>query len=145
MLCTLGLFVFETNTAPLLSLERETKWRYESSARIGLRDAQQYVGPGKQSVKLKGILVPEVTGGAHNIDELHNMADEAKAWTLIDATGKVWGQFFIEQARETYTKPLPTGEARKIEFELGLLRADSKQLDNQVMGDINVQNNRATA
>jgi len=135
MLMTLGLFVFSLQTAPLNQLKRNASWKHASNSRIGKRDAKQYLGPGDEKVTLQGVIAPEITGGPANLEELRGMADQGKAWTLIDASGEVWGQFIINDINEDRTHFLPTGEARKIEFSLSLERTDNPP--SELLGDIN--------
>ncbi|BFM16258.1 phage tail protein [Maricurvus nonylphenolicus] len=135
MLMTLGLFVFTLQTAPLNGVQRQASWKHKSNPRVGQRDANQYLGPGDEYVTLPGVLAPEITGGPSNLEELRTMAGTGDAWLLIDATGAVWGQYIIESIDDKRTRPLPTGEARKIEFSIKLKRVDSDRLEQ--LGDIN--------
>lgn len=134
MLMTIGLFVFSLQTAPLKTLQRQTNWKHASNPRVGRRDALQFVGPGDENITLAGVLAPEITGGPSHLEELRSMADTGKAWTLIDATGRVWGQYVIENMDDGHSHALPSGEARKIEFSLNLKRRDDAL--SEQLGDI---------
>lgn len=140
MLMTLGLFVFELKSLPLKQLQRSANWRHPKSERVGERAARQFLGPGDETIDLSGTLMPEITGGPSNLDMVREMADQGKAWGLVDGNGSVWGQFVIESVQDTRSEFLPTGEARKIEFSLKLVRLDTRRTDQ--LGDLSDINNR---
>lgn len=134
MLATLGAFVFQLKTAPFDKLARSTNWRWAANNRVGRRPAYQHVGPGEDSITLSGALMPELTGGRANLDTLRWMADEGKAWPLIDGEGHIYGLWLIESLSETRSEMFKDGAARKIEFSLGLKKADDSKVEQ--MGTI---------
>jgi phage protein U len=62
MMMILGMFVFSLPTLAYHELQRQTEWKHASTARVGLRDAHQYVGPGDDTITLSGWVAPELTG-----------------------------------------------------------------------------------
>jgi len=120
----LGLFVFSLPTAAYQQLQRQRAWQHASHARIGTRAAYQYTGPGEESIRLSGLIAPDITGTAASLDELQTLADAGQPLPLVDGTGKVYGAYVIDRLNETQRLFFPDGRARKIEFELSLLRVD---------------------
>jgi phage protein U len=68
--------------------------------------------------------MPEVTGGRLSLLALELMAEQGKAWPLIEGGGTIYGMYVIENLSQTKTEFFASGEARKIEFSLGLKRVD---------------------
>lgn len=124
MMMTLGMFVFGMQTVAYQEFQRQTEWRHGSTARIGVRPARQYLGPGDDSITLPGVLLPELCGSSLSLDAMRVMADTGKAWPLIEGTGRIYGLYVIESLRETRSLFFQDGAARRIEFTLSLTRID---------------------
>lgn len=120
----LGLFVFGLRTVPYQQLQRQRQWRHPSLGRVGLRPARQFAGPGDDTITLSGVLLPEITGGKLWLTVLEAMADEGKAWPLIEGTGLFYGLYVIEDLSNTDGLFFTDGAARKIDFSLVLKRTD---------------------
>lgn len=124
MLMALGLFVFEMGTLPYQELQRRRDWRHERSARVGVRPATQFLGPGEDTITLQGTLIPELAGKASSIDQLADMADEGDDLALVDGDGNVFGYFVITAIDDRRSVFLDNGIARKIDFAIDLARVD---------------------
>lgn len=129
MMMTLGFFVFTLPTANYNSLQRQTDWRHAEQQRIGARPVYQFLGHSGDRITLSGVLMPEVTGGRMPLDLLRVMAEEGKAWPLLEGTGRYYGFFAIESINETSSEFLIDGMPQKITFTMNLLRVDDKKLD----------------
>lgn len=129
MMMTLGFFVFGLPTASYQSLQRQMNWNHAEQQRVGARPAYQYTGPGADTITLPGTLYPEITGGRVTLDLLRVMAEEGKAWPLIEGTGRVYGFWAITSISETSSVFFPDGSPQKIEFSLSLTRVDEKRID----------------
>ena len=125
----LGMFVFSLPTLAYHELQRQTEWKHASTARVGLRDAHQYVGPGDDTITLSGWVAPELTGSLYSLDALRMMADTGKAWPLVEGTGRILGIWVIESISETSTLFFQDGAARRIEFSISLKRIDDGKVD----------------
>jgi hypothetical protein len=121
-LAALGLFVFELATFPFQDIERSSEWRHAAAARVGERDAHQYVGPGDETVSIAGAIMPEAAGSFGSIDTLRRMADEGDAHTFLAGNGRVWGSFVITRLRDRHDFLLADGVARKVDFQIELKR-----------------------
>ncbi len=64
----LGEYRFSIDTAAYQQLQRTTEYRWQSQARVGRLPAQQYVGPGSDSITLNGIIHPYYKGGLKQLD-----------------------------------------------------------------------------
>ena len=129
MLMCLGMFVFEASSVPYQQLQRSTEWRHASQSRVGDRPAYQFVGPGTDTITLSGTLLPEFTGGRLDLDEIRDMADQGKAWPLVEGTGKQYGLWVITRVQETSSTFFRDGAAAKIEFTLTLEHVDDERTD----------------
>jgi phage protein U len=127
MLMTYGMFVFELKTAPYQTLGRSSEWRHPTQSRVGAAPAHQYLGPGDDEITLEGVLMPQLTGGQSHLDELRGLADEGKAWPLIEGSGRMYGWYSITSIQETKTHHLADGTAQRIEFRLSLAKVDQDQ------------------
>lgn len=127
MMMTLGMFVFSLDTAAYQELQRQTEWRHPETSRIGALPARQYLGPGADTVQITGVLYPQLTGGQESLDELREMANEGKAWPLIEGTGRMYGFYAITALSETGQAHLRDGAAQRIEFQLSLARVDEER------------------
>ena len=137
MLMVLGLFVFERRTLPYQSMQYSKDYRWASNDRIGKTPAYQFLGEGETSRTLSGVLYPEITGGRLSLTAIEVMANEGRAWPLIDGLGVILGMYVIEKITHTHTELFSDGSARKIEFSLSLKRVDDSVA--AIYGDLKTQ------
>lgn len=136
MLMALGMFVFQTSSVPYQELQRRTEWRHASQSRVGDRPAYQFLGPGADTITLSGTLLPEFTGGRVDLDEIRDMADQGRAWPLVEGTGRQYGLWVITNVDETSSTLYRDGAAAKIEFSLTLEHVDDERTD--MIGDLTI-------
>lgn len=132
MLMALGQFVFSMSTLAYQDMQRQNQWRHPSHSRVGARPARQYVGPGDETISLKGVIAPELTHSTKTLDEVRAMANTGQAWSLVSGTGDVYGAYVIESVNETGSYFLPDGTPRRIDFSLQLARVDEERGGAQV-------------
>ena len=123
-LMALGMFLFQIPTLAYDELQRKTDWRFARSARIGARDAVQFLGPGDERISLSGAVYAEITDGRVSIDQLREMADQGEALPLIDGAGTVFGNFVLLAVDERHTAMMADGRPLRIDFGIDLLRVD---------------------
>ncbi|NNC24247.1 phage tail protein [Salinisphaera sp. USBA-960] len=132
MMMSYGQFVFGLSTAAYDELQRQTAWRHPTSDRVGARPAHQYLGPGDDTIRLRGELLPHFTGGQQNLDELRAMAEKGNAWPLIEGTGHNYGVYVISRLNETHDHFFHDGAAAHIRFDLALERVDDDQAQARI-------------
>lgn len=132
MLMALGQFVFSMSTLAYQDMQRQSQWRHPSHSRVGARPGRQYIGPGEETITLKGVIAPELTGSTKTLDEVRAMAGTGQAWSLVSGTGDVYGAYVIESVSETSSHFLPDGTPRRIEFSLQIARVDEERGGTQV-------------
>jgi len=137
MMLTLGLFVFQLQTVPYQSLQRDVDYRWPANNRVGLRPLPQFLGVNEEKITLSGVLMPEITGGRLSLMALNLMADEGKAWPLLEGSGTIYGMFVVNSVSETHTEHFFNGAARRIEFTLTLTRVDESLA--AMFGDMKAQ------
>ena len=135
---TLGMFVFAMDTLPYQQLQHRAGWRLPGNSRVGQRKSVQFLGPDDETVTLSGVLVPELTGGDTALSMVRLMADQGRAWPLIDGGGEIWGFYMIESLEAGRTLFHSDGKARRIEFTLSLRRVDGDSLSD-MLGQITGQ------
>jgi len=137
VLMVLGLFVFERRTLPYQSMQYTKDYRWASNNRIGKSPAYQFLGEGETTRTLSGTLYPEITGGNLSLLAIELMANEGRAWPLIDGSGMIHGMYVVEKVTHTHTDLYSDGSARKIEFNLTLKRVDESLV--VMYGDLKAQ------
>lgn len=129
MMMVLGLYVFMLRTVPYQELQYQRNWRHATNSRVNRRPSTQFLGPDNDTLTLSGVLLPEITGGRLSLLTLEQMAEQGKAWPLIEGSGTIYGMFVIENLSQTRTEFFAGGEARRIEFSLTLKRVDESLTD----------------
>ena len=137
MMLALGMFVFMRQTLPHQTLQRDAEYRWPSNSRVGKRDSFQFLGPGEEKITLAGTLYPELTGGKLTMTAIRLMADQGRAWPLLDGTGTIYGMYVINNISETGSLLFADGTPRKIDFTLTLTRVDESLA--ALYGDIGEQ------
>jgi phage protein U len=137
MLMALDQFVFGLDTLAFQELQRQTQWKHRRSSRINARDANQYLGPGEDTITLSGVLAPELTGDLASLVELRQMADAGAAYAMVDGAGTVYGAFIIEGLTEGQTLHYEDGVPRRVEFSISLSRTDDDKASSapRALGD----------
>ena len=84
----------------------------------------QWLGKGRESIALEGVIAPGVIGRAQSLDDLRALADKGQPLMLVAAPdangGFVHGRFVIRRIEETGAYLAPDGTPRRIEFRLEL-------------------------
>ena len=137
MMLALGMFVFMRQTLPHQTLQRDAEYRWPSNSRVGKRDSFQFLGPGEEKITLAGTLYPELTGGKLTMTAIRLMADQGRAWPLLDGTCTIYGMYVINNISETGSLFFADGTPRKIDFTLTLTRVDESLA--ALYGDIGEQ------
>lgn len=116
----LGDYRFSIDTAAYTQLERSTAWRWAAVERVGARPAQQFIGPGEDTITLDGSIYPYYKGGLGQVSAMRAAAAKGEPLLMLDGTGRVWGLYCITEVRETQTVFFSGGQPRKIDFTISL-------------------------
>lgn len=116
----LGQYQFGIDTAAHQSLRRSAEYRWPRQERIGREPAAQFMGPGAQSIDIRGLIVPEFRGGLRQVDRMRAEADRGEPLILVDGLGNVLGKWVIESVSEEHSHLAADGHPRKIDFSLRL-------------------------
>lgn len=122
-----------------LELQYQRSWRHAANSRVNRRPSTQFLGPDNDMLTLSGVLMPEITGGRLSLLALEQMAEQGKAWPLIEGSGTIYGMYVIEGLKQTKTEFFRDGMPRRIEFTLSLKRVDESLSD--MFGDLSAQLN----
>ena len=86
-------FTFSLATAAWQELARSTAWRWRRAERLGAAPARQYVGPGDDTIRLRGTVYPAERGaGIRQIDDLRAAAAAGEPLRLTAAPGDGGGR-----------------------------------------------------
>ena len=118
----LGQFDFSLSTAAYQQFSRATAYRWQGQNRYGQLPAQQFTGYGDDTITLAGVIIPEFSGGLHQLDKLRAEADKGAPLPLIDGLGQLWWPWVIQSIEETQAVLLSNGLPRRLEFNLKLIR-----------------------
>jgi len=77
-----------------------------------------------ETITLSGQLLPELTGGRLSLLALQTMAEQGRAWPLIEGTGTIYGMFVIEKITQDNKQFFANGQPREINFSITLKRVD---------------------
>lgn len=121
VLLQLGEYQFSVGTAAHQSIARKHEWRWAQVDRLSRTPAQQYVGPGVESISLQGLLYPEFAGDDDQIAAMRAQADLGEPLLLVDHFGNVFGLYCIRSIAATGTALDPKGLPRRIEFSIELV------------------------
>jgi len=123
-LMTLGMFVFETDTLPFVTMGRQQDWRFAQTDRFGARKATQFIGVGDDKITLSGALYGGQIGDYGSLTQIREMADTGDAYVLLDGLGNVMGNWFIRSLKDDSSLFYIDGVPRKKDFSLDLERAE---------------------
>lgn len=124
VLLMLGGFKFSINTAAFTQMQRSSAWQWPAQARIGQRSALQFIGPGDDTLVLPGVVYSDFRGGSYQLDALRRMAAMGQPLPLLNAHGRVLGNWVIDKIDETASEFHADGTPRKQEFSISLRRFD---------------------
>ena len=122
VLMRLGAYTFALNQAAYQQLQRSSAYRWPGQARLGRLPAQQYLGPGEETLSLEGALYPHFKGGLKQLEDMRREADKGQPLMLTDGRGHIWQHWVITQVDETHRVLFENGTPRKIAFRLHLAR-----------------------
>jgi phage tail protein len=130
----LGSWVFGVPGLDFNRLSRRFEYRWHPQERIGSRPAQQFMGPGEETLDIRGVMYP------------HNSFSGPSAWSALNAmrvaaegTGGVGtsyplaathggqtsalylGTWCIRQIRDEQEFFFPNGDPRKVEFAISIV------------------------
>ncbi|MFI8418500.1 phage tail protein [Serratia sp. NPDC078593] len=137
MMLTLGIYVFKLRTLPYQTIKRDISYQWPENKRVGQRATSQFLGPDVETITLSGQLMPELTGGRISLAVLQVMADQGRAWPLIEGSGMIYGMFVIQRLSQTGTQLFPDGQPRQINFDITLKRVDESLY--AMFGDLRTQ------
>lgn len=121
----LGSFMFSLNTAAIQEMQRSTEHRWASQELFGEHEVLQYLGPGKETITLPGVVYPSYRGGTGQIEKLRQLAASGEPQNLVAATGGILGEWVIESVEEKQSTFAAFGVPRKQEFVIRLRNYDN--------------------
>lgn len=121
VLIRLGPFKFSIRTLNLQDLDRIWDYRWEAVNRVGERPAMQFMGPGEETVGLRGIIYPHYMGGFGQLERMRESAAGGNPYHLATGYGRNYGKWCIKSIGDQHTLLFPDGSPRKVEFDIDLV------------------------
>ena len=119
-LLALGSYRFSVDTAAYQELTRTTEYRWPSQPRLGRRPARQFVGPGEDTIALRGVIYPHHQGGLGQLDDMRTEAEQGAPLQLVGGDGRVLGRWVVARIEETQPEHWSDGAPRRQDFVLEL-------------------------
>lgn len=135
ILMQLGDYRFSLARAAYDELQRTTEYRWQAQPRLGRAPAYQYVGPGPETLRLRGTVYPAFRAGPAPLDALRAEAGQGRPLLLTDGTGRVWGRWAVTRLEETRTVFFADGTPRRIDFRLDLANYGPDHAETARLGD----------
>lgn len=113
-------YVFAMGGLPQTMLDRTFEYRWDAANRLGRRPAMQFLGPGEETVSIRGTIYPPYFG---SFSMLQSMRAEAMAGTprpFVTQYGEYHGIWCIRSIRDNQGPYWPDGYPRKVEFTIEL-------------------------
>jgi phage protein U len=102
-------------------LVRRFEYRWEPQMRVGMRPAEQFMGPGEEMLDIRGVLYPHYAGGYNQLNDMRAAAMSGVPYGLADAKGIYYGRWCIRMIRDEQEYFHPNGDPRKVEFSIDLV------------------------
>ncbi len=118
----LGWYQFGIDKAAYKQLSRSTEYRWQGQDRIGRQPAQQYIGPGRETITLNGTIYPFYKGGLGQLESMRALAGRGAPLILVDGLGVIWGKWVITRIEETQSNFFGDGVPQKVGFKMDLAR-----------------------
>ena len=119
-LMALGEYVFGIDSAAYDELRQAAEYRWPSQDRIGRPPARQWIGPGEETINLRGTIYPVRRRAEAELDALRAEALKGEPRRLQLGTGEILGLWVIERVSATGSAFLEGGAPRKAEFSVRL-------------------------
>jgi hypothetical protein len=122
-LMAVGPYRFKVVGLNYQSLDRAFEYRWRPQERIGRRPAMQFMGPGMETVSLKGVLYPQDPRLGNGFSQLERMRREAMAGVprgVASNLGRYYGLWCITKISDVQSYFSKDGAPRKVEFTIDL-------------------------
>ena len=120
MLIAWGGFTFEMGAMAFDRLTRNAEARWKDHDIIGRRPAGQFLGPGKRTLTLVGVVfaAEDGQGAAAQVAALEAASDAGQVNSLVTGTGKVYGPFRLETVAPEETFHDESGAPARVGYTL---------------------------
>lgn len=119
-LLMLGDFVFSAGRAAHQTLERANEYRWAQQDRLLRTPAMQWTGPGKETIRLSGVIYTRHSISTGHLDAIRRMASRGEPYDLTGGDGTLYGRYVITNVTENGSELDASGLARVIDFTLEL-------------------------
>lgn len=118
----LGGLKFSVNTAAYQSFRRTSEFRWPAQERIGARPALQWVGPGRDTIELAGVIYPHYKGSLSYLDALALQSGTGVPLPLVCGLGYWYGFWCLERLSSDRSYFAAGGSPMKVEFRITISR-----------------------
>lgn len=123
----LGALRFEIGGLDYQELERRFDYRWTPQERLGRRPAQQFLGPGEETITLKGVIYPNHPLFRNSLSELNRLRSSAMSGAFFNfgvnvggGVGRFLGRWCIKSISDSQSI-FRGGTPSKVEFTVELV------------------------
>lgn len=115
-----GPYAFEANGMGYEELTHQAGGRWKDHEIIGRRPAGQYLGPDKETVKIKGVVFPldNGAGSVRGVKALQEASRAGQTHPLATGRGELLGQYRLEKISRAEALLIDNGAALKVSYDL---------------------------
>lgn len=117
----LGPAEFSTATQAYRELNEEWEWAWRDQQRLQSDPVWQFVGRGRRSRELSGVIYPGQIGSEAGLRQLIDRADNGSPMLMTAATGDVLGYWALLTLTRTEEQHYQDGMPRKVAFSMQLV------------------------
>ncbi len=125
-------FRFGVSELNYKDLQRNFEYRWSAQNRLGRRPAQQFLGPGEETVTLQGVIYPrDPRFGGHGWSQLKGMRKSGAAGTFFPMAsnmGVYHGIWCIKSIGDNQGEFAPSGSPQKVDFTISLTHYGPDQI-----------------
>lgn len=117
----LGPVEFSTSTQAYRELRESYEWVWREQQRLQNDLAWQYVGRGRRSRELSGVIYPGQIGSESGLRQLIERANTGSPMLMTAASGDVLGYWALQTLDRTEEQHYQDGSPRRVAFSMQLV------------------------
>ena len=120
IMLSIGSVSLSVSATSYARLKRSSAWRWPAQNPIGHAPHLQWLGPGRDTIAVDGVLYPAHRPGGGALEALRALAATGAGHLLVGGDGAVHGRWAVLKLDETAESFFADGRARKIKWSLSL-------------------------
>ena len=127
VLAGLGELRFEISDLVFQGLERNFQYRWEAQNRLGRRPAQQFMGPGEETISLEGVIYPNHPMFSKPMASLNKIRSQSmtgqpfRFGANVGGQGRNLGRWVVKSIRDKQSYFNQQSSPGKVEFTIEMV------------------------